>query len=205
MSLEDKFYPEDGTLATKVDNKIIKVTGKIGEVYQHLTGNSYKKLLSRTYEVAAVSMYVNSICPLFYFIGKELHERSKNPKTTTPLEQKMKDKALTDNIHHSRNLRYQMLVSSIGMMNFELVKHVIKPKEYTNGFMVAFDIGLAFLTIGISAISFTEYLRVADIPKPPPKTVFERAKEKMHSLSESFDPMPEPTGAHYSINKKHYV
>ena len=45
MSLENEFYPDDGHLLTRFDNLMIKLVGKIGEAYQHVTGRSYKDLV----------------------------------------------------------------------------------------------------------------------------------------------------------------
>jgi len=45
MSLENKFYPADGSILTKFDNMMIKTSEKVGGLYQHLTGRSYKDLV----------------------------------------------------------------------------------------------------------------------------------------------------------------
>ncbi|MFC1723917.1 PEP-utilizing enzyme [Nanoarchaeota archaeon] len=93
MSLEDKFYPEDGTMIRAFDNWIIKKAGKVGEYYQHMTGRSYRDTVRGVYGAAAVAFGTaaaagDPIAGTMVFIGLL---NMVNPRIENPLEERLRN------------------------------------------------------------------------------------------------------------------
>ncbi|MDP3027656.1 MAG: hypothetical protein Q8N63_08170, partial [Nanoarchaeota archaeon] len=93
MSLKDKFYPEDGSSLTRFDNFMIKSAGKIGEVYQHLTGRSYKDLVNLGYQTAVSGHAIGLLCGRLdaLVVGTFPFDKNRNPDYSNgPLEDEIK-------------------------------------------------------------------------------------------------------------------
>jgi len=178
MSLEDKFYPEDGTVLTKFDNFMIKSAGKVGEAYQHLTGKSYKDLVKTSYKAAAAGYGLSTISvnPLAFPFGLYSYVRTLNPRYETPLEEEASLEISGRPKNRGKMFRLETLaLIPIAMyFGYTVLKDNLKERN------LGTYLGLGITIQGIATIpfNFAEYLSKSNVPKPPEKKVWDRVKEK---------------------------
>lgn len=207
MSLEDKFYPEDGSVLTRFDNFMIKSAGKVGEAYQHFTGRSYKDLVKTCYKVSTAGFAV-AIAGLQFFsfpyaIGS--YSEFRHPKYESPLEEEIRMEAKGEprkawKFVRAINLALVPLFSAVvplGGMTFPFSDEYI---EENPAFSAYVKIGAATQAIAFVSYNFAEYLSKSYVPKPPKHTVWEKAKMK---LKELLAPNPEP--AHTYLDSPQFV
>ena len=200
MSLDDKFYPEDGSALTRADNFLIKSAGKMGEAYQHATGRSYKDLVTSCYKISgygfalgALGLRVSSL--LFWSISsREQH----HPKYQSPLEEEIEKEALGRWKSSGKCIRALQLGACAMLLCLE--KPVLDEGIDTHSRLLIYA-GLGSLLEGAAFLpyNFAEYLSKADVPQPPKKTIWERAKDK---LSMWLAPEPVPVLDSYSVALK---
>lgn len=91
MSLDDKFYLDDGSSLNRFDNFMIKSAGKIGEAYQQITGESYKDLVDANFQASRMGfgLSVLGLNPAGIFWGYKSHLRVQNPSYKSPLEEEI--------------------------------------------------------------------------------------------------------------------
>jgi len=186
MSLDDKFYPEDRDYLTRFDNAMIKVAGKVGEAYQHVTGKSYDDLIKKSYLSATAVSGTALICPVVLPITLQNLDLYRNPpKKQSPLEEEIISEAKGEDRRVSKVLRMALSTFGLVLMGASAVE-----VNNIDNFMEFSLYSSAFLT-GFSMLptSFGLYLSKADIPKPPEKRVHERALDKIRELLE---PKPIP-------------
>ncbi len=192
MSLEDRFYPEDGSNLTRFDNNMIKTSGKIGNAYQQLTGRSYKDLVKNCYKtstagfgIGILSLHFSSI--VFGFLSLN---RLKSPLYNSPLEEELMYEAKGSYKKMGKLLRVGVGMATPHM--FCLYPSILMGgMEDSNYLAMVLGAGGIIEGLSIASFSFAEYLTKADVPKPPKKTVWKRTKEKAESLL-SPQGLPEP-------------
>jgi len=197
MSLEDKFYPEDGSILTKFDNSMIKSSGKIGEAYQHLTGKSYKGLVKNSYKISAIGFGLSLFglrLSAILFGGLSL-AGAYYPDYKSPLEEEIQEESWGINRKSGKLIRTCMLASAPIIISYGLV---LANKDSDENSRLLIYSGLGGIVEGASLVpyNFAEYLTKADIPEPPKKTIWERAGNKIKGV---FSPnlIPEPVPANY--------
>ena len=96
MSLEDKFYPDDGSYLTRFDNFMIKAAKEVGVLYQNITGDSYKNLASIIYKASSVGFGLSALCGhvLGIPLGMTSFSSSKQHSYQTPLEEEIRCEAI---------------------------------------------------------------------------------------------------------------
>ena len=202
MSLEDKFYPEDGTLLTKIDTSLIKVAGKLGETYQNITGNSYKTLVKKIYSISSKMYFINSyIFPISTKTQSKIaKEKSKSPKFESALEEEIR----YETMGLDKNIGKKIRLASVAIIN---AADLFSAESAYIGFNTD-NVSTSTLAIllGISGISracaetfyfSAEYMSKANIPEPPKKTIYARAKDKLKLMIPKF-PELAPIRANYS-------
>lgn len=189
MSLDDKFFPDDGSLINKFDNFFIKQASIIGEVYQNWTGNSYKDLTKSCYKsarnVAVLSCLSNPLLGLYS--AKIHHSNYKNPKYITPLEEEEENLAAGCFKHLSRFTRITGIISSsllLGVGSY-ILDNAESPLDFYG------SIGIIATGMSFYPAILADYLSRSNLPKPPKKTTPNKIKEKVSSLTEN--PLPEST------------
>lgn len=192
MSLEDKFYPEDGSALTRFDNFMIKSAGKVGDAYQHLTGNSYKDLVKTCYKLstAGFAMGIAGLQVVSFYFGIASYSGLRHPKFESPLEEEIRMVAEGEPRKAWKFVRalYIGLIPVLAVGSF--------PESLVEENPVLFacvKVGVVTQTIALTSYSFAEYLSKSHVPKPPKKTVWEKAKMK---LKELVAPTPEPAHAY---------
>jgi hypothetical protein len=200
MSLEDKFFPEDGSLLTRFDNSMIKTAGIIGEIYQHLTGRSYQDLVSPCYGIASAGLCLSSY-KLFSASGAvslplsiaaigmgllSLHN-AYHPKYESPLEEEIRQEAHGINKKYGKIMRASVLFMTPALINLGQVligAHVSRNTRWLR------EVGIGGFMVGVSMIPhcFADYLSKANIPKPPAKTVWKRAGDYLRNLVPELKP-----------------
>ncbi|MBI4453548.1 hypothetical protein HY636_02795 [Candidatus Woesearchaeota archaeon] len=191
MSLEDKFYPDDGSYLTKFDNFMIKAAKEVGILYQNLTGDSYKNLASIIYKASAVGLGLSALCG--HILGIPLSmasfSSSKQHFYQTPLEEEITCEALGLGKKMGKLMRICLL--SVGFSVFSMGYSYYK--DNTNKKLSVFDIFLVGCLIEAPSIclyTFAEYLTKSDMPDPPEKNIFQETSERIKRL---LSPEPLPT------------
>lgn len=175
MGLEDKFYPDDGSLLTKYDNFMIKSAGSVGEIYQDFTGKSYRELVKTSYGVATLGFVSSApfLNPFSLLFAVNTYCNYCEPKFRTPLEEEIIQEAMKAPKKGRKIGR--LLISAVGLGMLCLGHHDLEQgSDY-----ITFTLGFGLQLYGISSIPwvFAEYLSLSDTPQPPKKTVFARAKD----------------------------
>lgn len=178
MSLEDKFQPDDGSFLTCFDNTMIHLAGKIGTVYQNVTGRSYKELVKQSYKVASIGIYA-SVCG-FHVEGIPFallaDEYSKRPDFSTPLEEQLKQESKGQNSSACKLLRMTLLLGS-PIASIAYFFNLNQVDESSSQEKIYYGMGI-LLTASLIPYSFASYLSKADIPSPPGEGKFQKIKEK---------------------------
>jgi|FLOH01.1.fsa_nt_gi hypothetical protein len=194
MGLEDQFYPKTKNPIVNLDYLMIWNAGKIGRAYQELTGNPVDNLIKKTYKVAE---YCCKASIFFFLMGARYEHLSEKPFFITPLEEQIASEIAGYSKHASSYAR-TLILAVIGIelyMANDNFSRVIKGQ-----FSEMFMSGSCFLSgAGLSVGAFSDYVTRADIPEPPAKTVWERAKEKLLSV---FEPIPQPAYAPIKYNSE---
>lgn len=203
MSLEDKFYPEDGSNLTRFDNFMIKSAGKIGEVYQHATGKSYKEFSNSCYKTSAGGFVLGTLCfqisaPILLLNSIS---RIKSPNYESPLEEEIRLEAQYKPRKFNKLCRaaFLALAPLIAYTNYDIFVNVIEKNE---SFLSYFASGGIIYGISLLPFNFAEYLTKADVPKPPKKTILKRAKEKLMSLDPQLPQVLKPQPSNYASNTR---
>jgi len=177
MSLEDRFFPEDGTLLTRYDNFMIRNAGFLGEMYQHCTGKSYVELVKSAYLlssygfiVASPIMIPNLVFSLLTYYG------SKDPEILSPLEEEIKQEARG---YPKKGMKIARIILPIVAITLGRVAYKTFNDDEASILSKTIASSMLLTSIAIIPWSFAEYLSRADMPDPPKKTIFERAKDKM--------------------------
>lgn len=179
MALEDKFYPENGSVLTKLDNFMIKSVGKIGEAYQHLTGRSYKDLVKTSYKLSAAGLGLSTFClsaPSAIFVLSAL-KGVYYPQYESPLEEEIREETEGNHKSIGKAIRTGMLAISPIILSVGLKCMKKHEPIYT-----CIGAGIAITSASLVPHVFADYLTKANIPEPPKKTVWERAKEKLYEF-----------------------
>ncbi|MFZ5955341.1 MAG: hypothetical protein ACOYT4_02850 [Nanoarchaeota archaeon] len=192
MSLEDKFYPDDGSCINKFDNFMIKAAGCVGETYQSVTGDDYKGLVKISFDLASklslISIVGNPVSILSYYLIKSYKE---NPDFNTPLQEEIKLEAYGKNKKKHKYARCITLAVSGGLIILGYSLHSLNSSLYAqeeiyNIFKIT---NLAIIMEGMSLgiFDFAQYLSKANMPKPPKGSIWDRTKKK---LKDYFGPKP---------------
>lgn len=201
MTLEDKFYPDDGTLLNKFDNFMIKSAGKVGEAYQHVTGNSYKDLVRKSYKASLVlsgTALTTTNIQAIWDIG-HLWRSMNNPDCTTPLEEEIQSERYGGNKKQGRiNRAFSTAATSFFIgMSYMVMKYFVPNYTEEESFKkYIWAPGLLTYTASSAISTFAEYLSKSILPKPPKKKVSEKLTEKMKEtferIKEGLAPRREP-------------
>lgn len=180
MSLEDKFYPEDGTLITKIDNSLVKLAGKIGDAYQHATGKDYTELVKTGYSACVVGFGVAACLGRPASLPFSLLSllRCYNPRIRSPLEEEISLEA----IGLPRKTEKVMRLFYAAFLPLWFYTDYSKSRELAsqnNPSHLAFATATMIEDMSLALFTFLEYLSKANVPKPPKKTVWERVMEKL--------------------------
>lgn len=191
MGLEDKFYPEDGTYLTKFDNVMIKTAGKIGKLYQNITGKSYKDLVKKSYKTSAYGFGASIIGAHAsgMILGLFSLQGIYNPQYESPLEEEIKNETIG----------YPRLMGKLCRISLLAVTPLVlygTYKLFFNKERLSFGtwFGMGGLIEGAALIpyNFAEYLTKAQVPEPPKKGWAKKLKEKLAKLRPQKLPMPVP-------------
>tara|TARA_Y100000310_G_scaffold289862_1_gene316570 strand:+ start:1299 stop:1865 length:567 start_codon:yes stop_codon:yes gene_type:complete len=172
MGLEDKFYPEDGTLLTKVDNSIIKAAGKVGDAYQRVTGRGYEDLVKKSYFAAGCISLGTLIFPPMISITRQYFRFAEKPHFTTPLEEENFNMIMGLPKNQSRFMR--LIVGITGIAATSLGYYFTSTSDNILSYYLSFTMfssGLALIPA-----TFADYLSISDVPKPPKKSVKDKVK-----------------------------
>ncbi|MFC1697706.1 hypothetical protein ACFL1H_05210 [Nanoarchaeota archaeon] len=195
MTLEDKFYPEDGSKLTRFDNFMIKSAGKVGEGYQHLTGKSYKDLVKKCYQIStggfALSLLGARASALF--LGLFSYCGLKEPNFNSPLEEEMEQEArgYSKYIKKIFRLSWMAFIPIFGYLGYNCVD---KGLDESSNSLLYLGTGTMVETLSLIPFSLAEYMTKAKIPEPPRKTVGKRIKDKMKEYlhpNPGFKPEPQ--------------
>jgi len=182
MSLEDKFYPEDGSLLTSFDNSMIKLCGKVGQCYQELTGKSYKNLVKASYltAIAGFGLSVTGAHVASLIMLPLCYLGLRKPEYESPLEEEIRYESKGGHRKLGKGVRLLYLVGTAVVLylnfGFESSSH-----EESTAFVEYFILTSKLLSLSLIPYAFAEYLTKSDIPKPPKKTVIEKIKEAISS------------------------
>lgn len=185
MSLEDKFYPDDGTPINKFDNAMIKAVGKLGCVYQDWTGATHKEMVAG---MDALVYRVGKFTPLAF------KPSYKKPSTDicTPMDDQLSDEEILGDKHYSRKAR----LVNLGITGLCGVCACVWSQVDTSG---VFDVLIGLETYCFASLGATQavlaannYLSRADIPEPPRKTAPQRFKEQLKKAFEVPQPVYVP-------------
>jgi hypothetical protein len=190
MGLEDKFYPDDGTTLTAADNALIRTAGKVGEAYQHLTGRSYNDLVDLSYKITGflaigTSFFNPLLGPFVHYASKDL---SKAQRYSSPLEEEihLEAKNLPTNLGKWVRMMQAIGIPACAYLFGSITYEVRNEHPVT----VAVAGGAAAAAIAYVPAIFAQYLSLADIPKPPEKTVFRRIGDTIGELFTAPAPVP---------------
>lgn len=176
MDLEDRFYPDDGTLINKYDNFMIRRAGNIGSIFQECTGESYKEQVKISFGVATMGMACSTLMgclPSFLYMGPTLDGYLRT-KMQTPLEEEI-DNEMRGFLRKGQ--KYARVAITLLSPSMIIPAYFKFSNQEDFSFISSFYIG--FATTGVSMIPwlFGSYLSLAQMPKTPKKTIFERAKD----------------------------
>ena len=137
MSLEDKFYPDDGSYLTRFDNFMIKAAKEVGVLYQLLTGDSYKNLASIIYKASAVGFGLSALCGHLGVIplGTDAFSSSKQHSYQTPLEEENKFEAKKITIEDLSKTK---------------INNISLPKKWIGPDIKSLEIGQNIILVGLS-------------------------------------------------------
>ncbi len=199
MSLDDKFYPDDGKPLTKFDNFMIKSVGKLGELYQNITGRSYKDLVNASYKVSAggfaaslAFMRVSSL--LFGYLSLN---RTQCPDYKSPIEEEIESEVHGYPKSFGKFFRTALLFwvpFTISQSN-DMMEKGVEKDSFISKYLA---IGGAIEGASLVPYNFAEYLSKAQVPKPPKKTWGKRLKEY---FKENLSPRPIPVPVKYLSNQ----
>ena len=181
MGLEDRFFPDDGSLLTRYDHFMIRSAGNVGKMYQELTGESYKDLVKDSSGVATLgflSVGCTGNVVSFLFAGFP-YENYISPKFMTPLEEEMDQERRGFPKNGKKFAR--LFISFFGLAMAHLgYSHLTEAKEFS--FYTPIYAG--YLLFGLSTLpwNFANYLSLAHLPKAPERTIFERAKDTLADM-----------------------
>ena len=192
MSLEDKFYPEDGTALTAFDNRMIKLCGKVGEAYQWVTGRPYVDLIKACYTSVSVSgvvgMTTNPFTAVNLLTGYLL---KRGICCESPLEEQIRLEACGFGAWERKAGRL-LFAALTPVLAYFCVYNFLGGEDrnvsYSNIASGTSNMLFAPFVLGV-------YLEKAHIPKPPEKHVFARAYDKIKELLEprpALQPVPVP-------------
>jgi hypothetical protein len=188
MSLDDKFFPDDGSLINRFDNFCIEQASKVGDFYQEWTGNSYKDLTKSCYKAARDIAVISSLTnPVLGLHAAYIHHIiSKNPRYETPLEEEEKHMALGNPKHSGRFGR------TIGLALSAIVIYSGSCILQASESQIESYMSLGLITTGISFIpaAFSDYLSKSNLPKPPKRTIPTKIKDNLKSLLPEKEPIP---------------
>jgi len=182
-SLEDRFYPEEKDLITKVDNSLIKLAGKIGNAYQKFTGNSYKDLIKGLYKVASISSLVGAINLPFIVFSLSSNELSKNPEIETPIEEEIKSELIGQSKYIRKLAR--LTLSAIGITAVPILIYLLEDSIIDNLMVKAFCRSQEIALLSVIPYTFAQYLSKSYLPDPPKRTIPEKA---LSNLIEALKP-----------------
>ncbi|MBI5391248.1 hypothetical protein HZB02_07195 [Candidatus Woesearchaeota archaeon] len=179
MSLHDQFYPDDGDWLTHFDNTVIKVAGNIAETYQSLMGSPLTKQVKNSHIVAGAG----SLVTLYYNLWFGAYSNFVSfcgfmspPKIQSPLEEEIE-------------LESQLKSKDSGKKK-RLINLATLPLLFAAGYVLRKETGVSdtdhmFHTFGEALIVqslawipdvYAMYASKADIPQPPEKSVYDKAK-----------------------------
>lgn len=187
MALDDKFFPEDGTLLTRFDNFMIRQAKKVGEAYQERTGNSYKDLVKNTYFHSSITVF-----PVFFagmylspILSAIFYSHSKNPDFSTPLEEESR----LESRGASKKLDKGVRAFSIGVSSILLFGNSLDLYSSNTLYEQTNNLFELFYGVSFGLHAFADYLSKSGLPKPPKKEAREKAKRRFGIM------LPEPTKA----------
>jgi len=189
MSLEDRFYPDDGSFINKFDNAMVKAAGKVGKVYQNFTGVSYESLVKKAYKWAARGFQINigDIVNGGKLRKVALHY-SAYPKIESPREEEIRMEVLG---LPKKTWKYaRALLTGPSAFLLTLSPVCIGFGLYENNYIsISEGILLAYLPLSALPFAFAECLSKSDIPEPPKKTVPQKIMDKFRQI---YSPQPRP-------------
>ncbi|MCB9362643.1 hypothetical protein H6504_04360 [Candidatus Woesearchaeota archaeon] len=184
MSLEDKFYPDDGTLLTKFDNMMIKGAARIGDWYQSLTGKSYKELTNKSYRI---SSRIQTFCiylghPESYVLRNITKSFIDANDFKTPLEEQIELEAndLPKNSNQFGRTALTGVSIGLGFTMVPVFAAAFRDPDFLNLYFSTYSP----VALAIAVQQFGLYLSRAHLPPPKIKT-----EVKVPIQFESYDPM----------------
>jgi hypothetical protein len=169
MGLEDKFYPNSKSPLTQFDNLMIRTTGLVGEVYQQLTGNSYKTLIDKTTKISYYGNVVAALALNFLAIHQMSLIKGKKIIYESPIQEEIRNEISGDPKSLDKGLRVAML--ALESFVYCLAIDSIDDPGLFNKILCS-----SFILSSISTVPYImcDYMSKSDIPKPPPKSVFSK-------------------------------
>ncbi len=178
MGLEDRFYPDDGTLLTRYDNFMIRSAGDIGDIYQECTGKSYRGLVKGSYGLSTLaflsSAALGNLSGAYFTLIS--YTRFSEPKFQTALEEEIQQEA---GGHFKKGQKIaRILIPSLGLaIGYYGYSHFTDDPSFSISSL--FDRSCILILPSTFILTFAEYLSLAHLPKPPKKTVFDTLKENI--------------------------
>ena len=188
MSLEDKFYPDDGSRLTRFDNCMIKTAGKLGGLYQNLTGKSYKNLVKTSYKIAVggFGLSLIGLRAMSVFFGAYSLSGLLWPDYTSPLEEELRNEAT------GQHRKLGKVARACGLAIIPIAffsSYCLLDSKSGKASSVLKYVEMGGIVEGLSLIpfNFAEYLTKAEMPNPPEKGWVKETKEK---VKEFLKPQP---------------
>ncbi len=185
---------------TRYDNFMTKQVGKVGEIYQQITGRSYKELARVIYiasaaelSIAGIANYIANKYDIFIMDAALMYfalSDSRNPEFKSPIEEESMDEAIGLNKNWSKIQRTLLsIIPLIGLpLNIYDRMYGLPENdifEYVKGFE-----GITSF-IGMSLYAFAKYLSNSNVPKPPENSMVGKAFDRIKSVLTHL-PNPEP-------------
>ena len=189
MGLEDKFYPDDGTLINKIDNTIIRGYSRLVNASEEHLGIGKDGLRNTAYGLASLGFFgggtFSSIIPLnivgylgglVFMINSAINH---SPMGNSPLETEIKSELRGENrkTHKYMNFLFTVLGS------YHIIKNTVSltTSNYEN---LNEDIAILSMGLGLFFMGAGSYINQTKIdpPNKHKKTVFNKIKDKVYSL-----------------------
>jgi hypothetical protein len=209
MSLDDKFYPDDGTLLNKFDNYLVRSAGKVGEAYQHMTGKSYKDLVQLSYRAGTI-IALPGIAALSVFAAlPPIAEKILTLPTAYTYESVLEEELRLEASGMGRKLgkiARTILPTVAGLsffVGYSTIKVGISQPKNDISFVELNGAGYFLAGIGMLPTSFGLYLSRAHLPDPPKKTVWQRMHEGLKEMIKIPNPLPQQSPVRYFSDESH--
>lgn len=178
MGLEDKFYPDDGTLLRRFDNFMIKKVGKVAEHYQNWSGKTQREILKGVYRQGIVAGLMSTPVtllggPVAALLNYTL-SRNINNEVQSPLEEKNQHEIEGPHPQFGPFFRtaYTLGTIACGALSALLI---IDPPYLTVSTLEKFSMIMG--TMSFTTLTLGQYISKYNMPEPPEEPVKDKIKD----------------------------